>query len=592
MADAVTEQKAKGFLGWVERTGNKLPDPVFLFVYFTIALIIISVIASLLNANAILSDEILSGMPQSQKDRFGIKEDGVINAFSLLSAENIQLLWTQMPKTFTHFAPLGYVLVVMLGAGVAERSGLFASAIKGAVGDAPKFLLTPLVALVAMLSNHAADAGYVVMIPLAAIIFAAAGRHPLAGIAAAFAGVSGGFSANLFPGQLDALLYGITQEAAGILNEGYTANIAGNTYFIIALLVLYIPIIWFVTDKIIEPRLGKWKPSGDADAQAYGNEAAPLTDAQKKGLVRAGLAVLGVIGLWTFMTIGPGDALYITNMDFAKSEIDRLAFACSQATQAGDQAAMTANCLSTAELRGVADTFVAELVEQRGKPFEWYDRLAPFFNSLVGGFLALFLAAGWAYGAAAGTIKNHRDLVNMMTDAMKDMGYYLVLSFIAAHFVEMFGWSNLGLISAVHGAAAIESSGLPLPLLLGLIVFFSAMINLFVGSASAKWALLAPIMVPMLMILGVSPDGATAVYRVGDGATNIITPLMVYFPLILVFARRWVPDFGIGSLTATMIPYSVWMLISGILLVVVWTYLGFNLGPGAPMAYTGPGAGG
>ncbi len=590
MADAAAEQQTKGILGWVERTGNKLPDPVFLFMYFIIALVIISVIAALLGANATLDEKILSGMPDNQKARFGIGSDGIISAVSLLAAENIQRLWVEMPKTFTHFHPLGYVLVVMLGAGVAERSGLFASAIKGAVSNAPRLLLTPLVALVAMVSNHAADAGYVVMIPLAAIIFASAGRHPLAGIAAAFAGVSGGFSANLFPGQLDALLYGITQEAAGILNENYTANIAGNTYFIIALLVLYIPIIWFITDKVIEPRLGTWKPTGDADAQSYGDEAAPLTDAQKKGLVRAGLAVLAVIGLWTFMTIGPGDALYISNMDYFASEAKALKAACSAAQQAANEVAIAANCLSTAELSALADDYVADPDNFKRAP-EWYDRLGPFFNSLVGGFLALFLAAGWAYGAAAGTIKNHKDLVEMMSEAMKDMGYYLVLSFAAAHFVEMFGWSNLGLISAVHGAAAIESSGLPPAILLGMIVLFSAIINLFVGSASAKWALLAPVMVPMLMILGISPDGATAVYRVGDSATNIITPLMVYFPLILVFARRWAPDFGIGSLTATMIPYSIWMLISGILLVVGWTYLGFPLGPGAPMAYTGPGFG-
>lgn len=551
MSDAAASSEQKGFLGWVEKTGNKLPDPVFLFMYFIIALVIISIIASLFGANATLSEDVLGGMPDSQKARFGIGADGIISAVSLFSPENIQRLWVEMPATFTHFHPLGYVLVVMLGAGVAERSGFFASAIKGAVGDAPKFLLTPLVALVAMISNHAADAGYVVMIPLAAIIFASAGRHPLAGIAAAFAGVSGGFSANLFPGQLDALLYGITEEAGEILNAGYDANIAGNTYFIIALLFLYMPIIWFVTDKIIEPRLGKWQPSGGTDAIAYGEEAEPLTDAQKKGLLRGCLAALAVCALWAFMTVGPGDALYISDADAAKS--------------------------------GMTPEAIAGL--------EWYDRLAPFFRSLVAGFLVLFLAAGWAYGAAAGTIKNHKDLVAMMTEAMKDMGYYLVLSFAAAHFVAMFGWSNLGLISAVHGADAIQSSGLPLPVLLGLIVLFSALINLFVGSASAKWALLAPVMVPMLMLLGVSPDGATAVYRVGDSATNIITPLMVYFPLILVFARRWVSDFGLGSLTAMMIPYSMWMLISGTLLVVVWAYLGIDLGPGAPMAYSGPGAG-
>ncbi|MEL6728655.1 MAG: AbgT family transporter [Pseudomonadota bacterium] len=536
MAEAAAQGQTKGLLGWVERTGNKLPDPVFLFAYFIIALVLISILCAMLGVNAALSDQVLGGMPDSQKARFGIGDDGVISAVSLLAAENIQRLWVEMPKTFTHFHPLGYVLVVMLGAGVAERSGLFASAMRSAVRGAPVFLLTPVVALVAMVGNHAADAAYVVLIPLAAVLFASAGRHPLAGIAAAFAGVSGGFSANLFPGQLDALLYGITEEAGEILNAGYDANIAGNWWFIIALLVIYLPIIWFVTDRIIEPRLGKWTPSEGADADSYSDEDKPLSPEQRRGLRNAGLAVLGVIAVWVLMTAGPGTPLWLDG--------------------------------------------------EGTEGMEWYQRAAPLFQSLVGGFLVLFLAAGWAYGAAAGTIKNHRDLVDMMSEAMKDMGYYLVLSFAAAHFVAMFGWSNLGLISAVHGASAIESSGLPLPILLGLIVFFSAIINLFVGSASAKWALLAPVMVPMLMLLGVSPDGATAVYRVGDSATNIITPLMVYFPLILVFARRWVSDFGLGSLTATMLPYSVWMLISGILLVVAWTYLGFDLGPGAPMSIT------
>ena len=285
MADAAAGAQTKGFLGWVERTGNKLPDPVFIFFYLIILLVGISIVADLLNVSANHPTQInADGTPQ------------VESAVSLLSADNIQRLWVDMPKTFTHFHPLGYVLVVMLGAGVAERSGLFASAIRGAVRNAPKLLLTPLVALIAMLSNHAADAGYVVMIPLAAIIFASAGRHPLAGIAAAFAGVSGGFSANIFPGQLDALLYGITETAydASSIDAGWTMNIAGNTYFIMALLLIYMPIIWYVTDRIIEPRLGKWVPDEGSDAQSYSDENKPLTDDQKKGLSRAGLAVLAV----------------------------------------------------------------------------------------------------------------------------------------------------------------------------------------------------------------------------------------------------------------------------------------------------------
>ena len=524
MKNKETTSAQYGLLGFVERTGNRLPDPVFLFVYLIGILLVVSLVCA------------WAGVSAAHPTR--LAEDGsgplILTAKSLLSAENIQKVWAEMPKTFTHFHPLGYVLVVMLGAGVAERCGLFASGIKSAMRHAPKGLLTPTVALVAMLSNHAADAGYVVMIPLAAIIFAAAGRHPLAGIAAGFAGVSGGFSANFTPGGLDALLFGVTEAAVegAQLDSGWTMNIAGNWYFIAALLVIYLPVIWYVTDKVIEPRLGKWVPGG-AHKDSFGDEDKPLTEGEKKGLRRAGLAFLGVCVLWSAMTFGPGTPLL---NDGPGTE-------------------------------GQA----------------WYVTATPFFQSLVAAFMVVFLAMGWAYGSAAGTIKSGNELVAMMTESMKDMGYYLVLSFVAAHFVVMFNWSNLGLISAVHGANAIKSSDLPLPVVLGLIVLFSALLNLFVGSASAKWALLAPVLVPMLMLLGISPEGATAAYRVGDSATNIITPLMVYFPLILIFARRWQADFGIGSLTAMMIPYSIWMLVTGVALMIVWIVLGMNLGPGAPM---------
>ncbi len=536
MSESNTAPAQKGFLGFVERTGNKLPDPVFLFFYLIGGLVLISIICAAIGVSA----------PHPTQ----LNPDGtamIVRADSLLSAANIQRLWVDMPKTFTHFHPLGYVLIVMLGAGVAERSGLFSSGMRAAVRGAPTALLTPVVALIAMLSNHASDAGYVVLIPLAGILYAAAGRHPIAGIAAAFAGVSGGFSANITPGQLDALLFGITQQAvdnSGLV-ESLHVNIAGNWFFISVLMVIYLPIIWFVTDKIVEPRLGKWVPTAQ-QAQDFGDEDKPLEPAQKKGIRNAGLASLAVIALWALMTFGPGTPLINEE-------------ACAPGT------IETGDCSIHATL-------------------------APLYQSLVAAFFLLFLFAGWAYGAAAGTVKNHRDLVAMMAEAMKDMGYYLVLAFAAAHFVAMFGWSNLGFITAVHGANAIESSGLPLPVVLGLMVIFTGLLNLFVGSASAKWALMAPVLVPMLMLLGVSPEGATAAYRVGDGATNIITPLMVYFPLILIFAQRWQKDFGLGSLTALMLPYSVWLLISGVILTVGWFYLGFDLGPGAPISFTMPAA--
>lgn len=515
MGESATAQQ-RGILGWIERTGNKLPDPVFLFFWLIGGLVVISIVASLLGWSAAHPTEIDPETGAAQ----------VIAAKSLLAADNIQKLWVEMPKTFTHFHPLGYVLVVMLGAGVAERAGLFGTAMRAGVRDAPKALLTPIIVAVGMMGNLAADAAYVVLIPLAGIIFHAAGRHPIAGIAAAFAGVSGGFSANLLPGQLDALLFGITEAAVETVFGNFTANIAGNWYFISAMFVIFLPVIWYVTDKIIEPRLGTWDPAKAGRPADDEPSDRPLTDQERRGLRNAGFAVLAVVGLWLVFTFGPGTPLI--NED------------------------------ATPEAQ-----------------------LTPLYQSLVGGFFLLFLLAAWAYGRAAGTIGNHRDLVKMMSGSMEDLAYYLVLAFAAAHFVAMFTWSNLGLIMAVEGADALRSSGLPAWALLAGIIVLTGMLNLFVGSASAKWALLAPVMVPMLMLLGITPEMSTAAYRVGDGATNIITPLMVYFPLILIFCQRWQKDFGLGSLAATMLPYSVGLLAVGIALTIGWVVLDLPLGPGA-----------
>jgi aminobenzoyl-glutamate transport protein len=512
----------RGFLGWIERTGNRLPDPIFIFFYLIGGLVVISHVAAWLGWSAVHPTEV--------DETTGLQT--VISAASLLSSENIQRLWVEMPTTFAHFHPLGYVLVVMLGAAVAERSGLFSAAMRKAVSGAPTFLLTPIVALVGMIGNLAADAAYVVLIPLAGVLYAAAGRHPIAGIAATFAGVSGGFSANLVPGQLDALLFGITEASAELILPGWTANIAGNWYFLIGMTFVFLPVIWFVTDRVIEPRLGQYRAEPQAPL-AEKSEEDEVTAAQQKGLRRAGLAVLAVVGLWLLMTFGPG----------------------------------------------------TPLIDETAAPEA---RLSPFYRSLIGAFLLLFLLSGWAYGSAAGTIKNHRDVVTMMSGGMSDLAYFLVLAFAAAHFVAMFSWSNLGLITAVHGADGLRSMALPAPLLLAAIVLLSGALNLLIGSASAKWALLGPVLVPMLMLLGISPEMSTAAYRVGDGATNIITPLMTYFALILVFCQRWQKSFGLGSLAALMLPYSIGILSVGVALTMAWVAVDAPLGPGASVLFEMP----
>ncbi|MCF6215937.1 MAG: AbgT family transporter [Emcibacter sp.] len=523
MTNETNVARQTGILGWVERTGNRLPDPVFIFFYLILFLAITSAVLAAIGLNAI--HPTATGTDGSAV---------IVEATSLFSADNIQRLLVEMPKTMTHFHPLGYVLVVMLGAGVAERSGLFGTAMRAGVRKAPTFLLTPAVALVAMLGNLAADAAYVVLIPLAGILYASANRNPIAGIAAAFAGVSGGFSANLLPGQLDALLFGITETAAETLDPMWDANIAGNWYFIAFMTVIYLPTIWYVTDKIIEPRLGKWNPAKSNMEINIDEGNKEITDDESKGLRWAGYATIGVIALWVFLTLGPG----------------------------------------------------TPLINEAAKPEA---QLTPFYRSLVAGFLVLFLATACAYGSATGTIKNHRDVVSMMSNSMGDMAYYLVLTFGAAHFVAMFNWSNLGLIFAIQGADAIETSGMPMPVIIVMMILLTGLINLFVGSASAKWALLAPVLVPMLMLLGISPEMTTAAYRVGDSATNIITPLMVYFPLILLFCKRWNNEFGLGSLTAVMIPYSVGLLVMGIIMTAVWVSFDLPLGPMATMSYILPG---
>lgn len=504
MAD--TEPR-RGWLAAVERVGNALPDPVFLFFYLVIGLVAASVVAA---ATGWSATHPTTGEP--------------VVAVSLLSTANLRKLVVEMPATFTHFHPLGYVLTVMLGAGVAERTGLFGAAMRLAVRDAPVVVLTPVVAFAGMMGNLAADAAFVVLIPLAGVLYAAAGRHPIAGICVAFAAVSGGFSANLLPGPLDALLFGITEAAAETLDPAWNANIAGNWYFIAAMLVVDLPVLWYVTDRIVEPRLGRWTGGAAGPASA-------VSAAERRGLAWAALAATAVVLLWVGLTVAPD----------------------------------------------------APLVDPTAPPEA---RHSPLYQSLVAAFLALFFASGAAYGYAVGAVRDHRDLAKMMTASMSELGGYLVLAFAAAHFVAMFQWSNLGLLLAIQGAQALAAAGLPTPALLAGIVVLSAFVNLFIGSASAKWGLLAPVMVPMLMLLGISPEMATAAYRVGDSATNIVTPLMVYFPLVLTFCHRWDPKVGLGSLMAAMIPYSVGLMLVGLLLVVGWAASGLPLGPNAGLTYT------
>ena len=527
MSDERRPDRQRGLLGAIERAGNLLPDPTIIFLYLIFALMLLSWLGAALGWQAALP---YSGTKAPEHAELA---NGILTyrASSLFSAENIARLFIEMPRTFAGFAPLGLVLTIMLGAAVAERSGLFSALIRASLGNANKALLTPIVAVIGMVSHHASDAAYVVFIPLAAITFAVAGRHPLAGLAAAFAAVSGGYAGNLMPGQIDVLLLSFTQEAARIVQPDWTMNPLGNWYYICAIVVLFTPIIWYVTDRVIEPRLGPWNGVVDDDLRAD-LEKSDLTADERKGLRRAGLVTLLVIGAFAALALWPGYTPLINQ-----------------------------------EAEGPA-------------------RLQPLYGSLIAGFFLLFLLTGVAFGRATGAVKSANDVVEMMQHGVRTMAPYLVFVFFAAHFVAMFNWSRIGPIIAINGAEALQAMALPPALLLVCVLLLSSFLDLFIGSASAKWSALSPVVVPMFMLLGISPEMTTAAYRMGDSYTNIMTPLMSYFPLILAFGQRWDRGVGVGSLLALMLPYALSFMVVGIGMTVGWVLLDLPLGPGAQVHYT------
>ena len=501
---------ARSWLNRVERWGNALPDPVFIFLGLIATLMCASVVASYVQWQAINP---LTGE--------------TVVAQSLLSADNIRKLLTEMPDTMAHFPPLGLILVVMLGAAVAERSGLFAALMSRAMRDISVRFLSPAIFLIGLFSHHAADAAYVVLIPLSAIIFASAGRHPLAGMAIAYAGISGAFAANLVPGQFDVLMLGITKSATTLLVLDHSLNPLGNWWFTAALGIILVPIAWFVNDRIVEPRLGTW--TGIAPGEDSTQVANPAAD--RRGLIYAGLFALCLVVLFT---------LLVTIPDYAP--------------------------LVDATARGPA-------------------RMQPFYAALVAGFMLLFLGSGWIYGATVGTVKSHRDVVRMMSEGLATLSPFLVIAFFAAHFIAMFSWSNLGPVIAINGANWLRTLELSTPILLILLLLLSSVFDLLIGSASAKWTAMAPIVVPMLMLLGISPEMTTAAYRMGDSIFNIVTPVASNFVLVMVLAQRWNKDFGVGSLIALMLPFSVAIGLVGLCLVGIWTGLELPVGPSAPSTF-------
>jgi len=498
------------FLSGIERVGNRLPDPAVLFLIMTV---LIWVLSALLAPIQFTEIDPRSGEAISVNNQ-------------LTGAAFVNFL-TRLVSIFTGFYPLGVVLVAMLGVGVAEHTGFINAGLKGALKVTSARWLSPMVIFVGILSHTAVDAGYVLVIPLGGLIFYAAGRHPLAGIAAAFAGVSGGFSANFIPSALDPLLQGLSQAAAQLIDTSREVNPLCNWFFTSASCLIIVAAGWLITDKIIEPRLRETHVDGDPDDLPVLED---LGTKERRALnVAMGATVLGLIGL---------------------------AVAC-----------------------------IPESSPFRGPDGSLTSAGAPLMRSIVPLIFFLFIVPGIVYGYVAGTVKNHKDIIKGMTHSMETMAYYIVLAFFVSIFIDAFAQTNIGALLALKGANFLKTLAMPGPVTIVGIILLTGAINLLVGSASAKWALLAPIFVPMLMALGISPELTQAAYRVGDSTTNIITPLMPYFPLVVVFAQRYVKGTGIGTIVSLMLPYSVIFLAIWTVLLIIFWLAGIPLGLQAPYTY-------
>lgn len=495
------------FLNYTEKVGNALPNPATLFAIFALLALVLSGVAAYFGWGAT--------HPTTGE---------VIEPVNLLTKDGLHRIMLQMVHNFTGFAPLGIVIVAMLGIGIAESSGLIGAVIRLLVLSAPERLMTFVIVFAGVISNTASDIGYVLLIPLAGTIFLSLGRNPLVGMAAAFAGVSGGFSANIIIGTIDPLLAGLSEEAARIIDPTYEVNPTANYYFMFVSAFLIAFAGTFVTEKIVAPRLGEYKGSEKPD------DIKKLDKAELKGLKWAGFTIVVLTGLVLWGTIPEDGFLRVAGESILKSPV----------------------------IKGVI------------------------------ALLFIFSAsAGIAYGIAAGVFKTDNDVIKGMSGAIKTLATYIVLVFFAAQFVAYFKWSHLGEIMAINGAIFLKSIDIGTIPLLILFIILAGSINMAMGSASAKWAIMAPVFIPLFMELGYSPELSQVVYRIGDSVTNLISPMMSFFALIIAFFQKYDEKASIGTIISTMLPYTMVFMLVWTILLIIWVYFGFPLGPGAPLYYEG-----
>jgi aminobenzoyl-glutamate transport protein len=515
-----TSQATGGFmkrmLDLVERVGNKVPHPAMIFLFLMAVVIVLSHILYLFGTS--VTQQVVDPVTD-------MIQTSTVTARSLLTTEGIRFIYTSVIPNFMGFTAVGLIIVAMIGVGVAEASGLIKALIRKLVAVSPSWAIAYILVFVGILSSVAADAGYLVLIPLAGVAFLSVGRHPLAGLAAGFAAVAAAFTVNMLIKPLDAVLTEFTNDAIHLVNPSLSIDLTANVWFSFASVIVLTVVITFVTQRIVEPRLGKYEraatdqtgKSDDAEA-----DAAALGD-EPRGLKFAAFGLAGVLVLLGLLTIAPGAAL-----------------------RNPETGALIGN--------------------------------SPFMNGLIAVIMVLFLVTGAAYGFGARTMKNSTDVIKAMEKALAGLGSLLLLLFILSQFIAYFNYSNIGTIMAVSMADVLKTASVPpLVLLLGFIVVV-AIIDVLITGAIAKWALFAPIFVPLLVQLGVAPESVLAAYRIADSPMNVVTPLNAYFALVVVFAQKYDKNAGVGTIVALMLPYVIAIFIIWTLLFVAWFLLGLPWG--------------
>lgn len=496
------------FLDLVETVGNKVPHPAVIFMILIGLVIALSHVLYLTGAS--VSYQVIDPVTHGAADQSA-------EAKSLLTGEGLRFMYTSLIPNFMGFSAVGLMIVAMVGAGVAEASGLVTALIRKLVSVSPPKALTYILVFAGILSSVAADAGYLVLIPLAGTAFISVGRHPLAGLACGFAAVAAAFTVNMLIKPLDAVLTEFTNDAIHLVNPNVSIDLTANLWFSCASVIFLTLVIALVTERIVEPRLGRYEAETPEDPQTG------VSPEESRGLKFAGLAVLGVLALFALLSLPPGAPL--RNPD-------------------------------TGSLIGNS----------------------PLMNGLIAVIMVLFLATGVGYGLGARTIASLGDVIKAMEKAISGLGGLILLLLIISQFVAYFNYTNMGTILAVSLANLLKDANIgALPLLIGFIIVVG-IIDLLITGAIAKWAIFAPVFVPLLMQLGVSPEAVLAAYRIGDSPINAITPLNVYFALVVGFAQKYDKNAGVGTVVSLMLPYVIFIFVLWTLLFAVWHVLGIPWG--------------